>query len=306
MKVARLSHSNIEYLINPDGSRGYVWNFASGCQHGETGVCPVGDYCWARKITERFKAHYPKGFEPDLHTNALLSPLRLKVPARIGVCFMGDLFGDWLDPEQEVLFEDGYNSLKSILHFVIRACPQHTFFFLTKAPWNLKRWGPWPQNAWVGATAWDKESTIKATWHIETIDYARRWLSFEPLLGKTDIESGTLSSMGAGISWLVIGALTGTRADMEAARVKWPALTPMPYGRQWSLQPPVEWVREIVEAADKVGVKVWLKNNLRPSFGGVIPYWALNKETDQLSQELPERAAIEVAGPYLRQALPGE
>ena len=45
----------------------------------------------------------------------------------------------------------------------------------------------------------------------------------------------------AGISWVIIGSQT------------------RPYK-----PPQIEWVREIVEAADKAGVKVFLKNNLRP------------------------------------------
>ncbi|MDP2726278.1 MAG: DUF5131 family protein [Dehalococcoidia bacterium] len=281
--MKRLSRSSIEYLD-------YVWNFASGCLHGGTGVCPVGDLCWARKTTERFKAHYPKGFEPTIYPEARLSPLRLKSPATIGVCFMGDLFGDWVNPETQVLFEDGYNSLKQYLHFVLKSCPQHTFIFLTKAPWNLERWGSWPDNAWVGASIcidWMVPRTID---NLCGIQAGCKWLSIEPMLSWTALTGYDFAR--AGISWLVIGALTGSRKDMEAARVKWPELTLMPFGPKWSLQPPVSWVQEIVEAAEKAGVKIWLKNNVVPGLmrgeSSLFPRWARR------------------AGPGLRQALPSD
>ena len=47
----------------------------------------------------------------------------------------------------------------------------------------------------------------------------------------------------AGISWVILGAATS------------------PYRA-----PKIEWVNEICEAANKAGVPVWLKNNLKPLF----------------------------------------
>ena len=41
----------------------------------------------------------------------------------------------------------------------------------------------------------------------------------------------------------------------------------MPWGKKWTAQPPIEWVREIVEAADRAGIKVFLKDNLEPLLG---------------------------------------
>jgi hypothetical protein len=99
--MPRLSKSGIEWLRNPDGSQGYSWNFYSGCENKERGICLVPN-CWARSITERFPAHYPNGFKPTFYPDAFLSPLSLKKPFIIGVCFMGDLFGDWVDPNKMV------------------------------------------------------------------------------------------------------------------------------------------------------------------------------------------------------------
>ena len=288
----RLSKSNIEYLD-------YSWSFASGCKHGETGMCPVGEFCWARKTTERFKAAYPKGFEPTIYPEALLSPLLLKKPARIGVCFMGDLFGDWNDPEMEVNPSDegpipAGESLSDVVFKVLDNCPQHTFIFLTKAPWNLPKWGPFPDNAWMGVSACDPKTAEEAGFWLYDLKARNKWISFEPLLERMapHVTDYFVNEGLACIKLLVIGALTGTRKDMEAVKERWPALTLLPYRNQWTLQPPIEWVREIVEAADKAGAKVWIKNNLTPGLappgGGLFPKWARR------------------AGPYLRQALPGE
>jgi hypothetical protein len=65
---------------------------------------------------------------------------------------------------------------------------------------------------------------------------------------------------------------------------------------KYTLQPKIEWVREIVEAAGKAGIRVFLKDNLRPL---LIPedcselnyltediFWASEKA--QLRQEMPE------------------
>jgi len=78
---------------------------------------------------------------------------------------------------------------------------------------------------------------------------------------------------GSGINWLIIGAQT------------------KPYK-----PPEISWAQEIVEAADKAGVKVFLKDNLKPL---LIPedcskpnyltedvFWASEKA--QLRQEIPK------------------
>jgi len=76
----------------------------------------------------------------------------------------------------------------------------------------------------------------------------------------------------AGISWLIIGAQTN------------------PYK-----PPEIEWVREIVDAAGKAGIQVFLKNNLRqllipdcsrPNYLTEDIFWASEKA--QLRQEMPE------------------
>lgn len=69
---------------------------------------------------------------------------------------------------------------------------------------------------------------------------------------------------------------------------------------KWALQPRIEWVHEIVEAADRAGIKVFLKDNLKPLLWHetervLIPDWArMPGEYDGLG------------GFLLRQELPGD
>ncbi len=93
MNRARLSKSGIEYLD-------YAWNFYSGCYHKQIGICRV-DKCWAEGITKRMAHNYPAGFNPAIYPEAFVSPVHLRKPSIIGCAFMGDLFGDWVNPDEK-------------------------------------------------------------------------------------------------------------------------------------------------------------------------------------------------------------
>ena len=83
-----LTKTGIEYLT-------HCWNFYPGCNHWQTGVCPVGERCWAKGMSQRFNGG---DFEPHLLPEKLLDPLKGRQGGRrIGVCFAGDLFGDWVE-----------------------------------------------------------------------------------------------------------------------------------------------------------------------------------------------------------------
>ncbi len=228
-RTPRLGKSNIEYLDR-------VWNFESGCTHD----C---HYCYARGITVRFPAHYPNGFEPTLYPEAFTSPLRLKKPSTIGVCFLGDLFDDAIDPEALVEWSSTWQTkvpLRQRIFSIIRQCSQHRFLFLTKQPQNLKRWSPFPSNCWVGVSATRFDELTHALYvGLQPIEAPVKYLSFEPLLGETKLYPDDLRDCG--INWVIIGAQTKP-----------------------TVMPKIEWVREIVEAADAAGIPVFLKDSLKP------------------------------------------
>lgn len=231
-----MNKSKIEYLT-------HAWNFYTGCNHWKTGVCAVGENCWAKGLADRF--HRP--FEPTLHPELLLDPLRLKKPGRIGVCFTGDLFGDWVDPEMEVRFGDIEQrdtdltiSLRDyVIDWAIKMRPQHQFFFLTKKPENIQKWGLFPDNAWVGVSCTNSDTFDSAFRALQKVDAKNKWLSVEPLLDWT--RTINLEKPLSTVQWIVIGRQSGRHPVM----------------------PKIEWINEIVTAADKAGIPVFLKENLR-------------------------------------------
>lgn len=135
-----------------------TWNPITGCYH----AC---EYCYARKIAQRFGAGwnderepggdsvrpvhvldipaygrrcqkaesqrepYPYGFEPTLHRYLLDQPEKWKKPRNIFVGSMADMWGRWIPDNWKIE--------------VIEACmkaPQHNYIFLTKDPIGYSIW----------------------------------------------------------------------------------------------------------------------------------------------------------------------
>jgi len=225
-----LSYSNIEWLRNPDGTKGRVWNPVTGCENWRNGVCGGGGSefnCWAKRMAERFRG--PGGFLPQYWPERLTQPLGPIKPQRIGVCFSGDLFGDWVS-----------HDLQEAVMQVVRTQSRHTFLFLTKCPWNLPKWNPWPDNAWVGAsvTNWETAQLSNAAL-LGVSNNVVKFLSIEPLLGQIEGDCWMV-----GIDWLILGAATAPYRPPEKA-----------------------WVEEIILACQRAGIPYFLKNNLRPLMG---------------------------------------
>ena len=274
-----LTKTGIEYLD-------FAWNFYPGCNHWQTGICPVGERCWAKGMSQRFKGG---DFEPHLLPEKLLDPLKGRQGGRrIGVCFTGDLFGEWVDPEQKIgkqvemwkLIEHrGWiakpdNPLKRIVFEVIKLCHQDTFIFLTKNPARLANWSPFPDNCWVGATVCNQKMMEEAVVKLSTIKANVKWISFEPLM--EDVinypNMWVPTFRLAGINWIVIGGWDRGKT-----------------------QPKVEWIRGIIEAADKAGIPVFLKDNLLPLLKNHNAYpWAFTPNSvptfPTYRQEFPKEA----------------
>lgn len=231
-----------------------TWNPVTGCLHD----C---EYCYARRIAERFaggydfkakgcaepltwvvddpgqmtdgrKAVYPFGFDPTFHRYKLDEPLRWKKPRTIFVCSMADLFGEWVPDEW--------------IAEVFKACdaaPWHRYLFLTKNPTRYCKiaydgWLPDAKNFWYGSTITRKgESFFAGSVHWNA------FVSIEPLLEPLDVGIGSFG----GAKWVIVGAETGNRKGKIA--------------------PKREWVENIVEAAQITGMKVFMKDSLRELMG---------------------------------------
>lgn len=256
-----------------------TWNPVTGCLHG----C---EYCYARRIAERFGANqmpifadypvlhepvrctdtyaymrdagisagkiqpYPFGFLPTFYRYKLDEPQHWKKPRNVFVCSMADLFGHWVPDEW--------------IAEVLKACDaalQHRYLFLTKAP-----------------SRYEKISSLMPSWEEMYLEKSRpvmmfgasatddammavayksnaEWVSVEPILEPIEPEWFISSSGSNGDystfrrwEWVVIGAETGKSKHRTV--------------------PNKEWVEEIAQVCKKYGTPVFMKDSLRDLMKG--------------------------------------
>lgn len=230
-----------------------TWNPITGCLHD----C---EYCYARRIANRFKGYdkitfpdlsvskglnvleipavkngkaapYPFGFKPTFHKYLLDKPQSWKKPRNVFVCSMADLFGEWVPNEWiEQVFA------------ACEAAPQHNYLFLTKNPkryLSLALAGKLPasSNMWFGSTVTTSKNAFFSSGKYKT------FLSVEPL--HSDIEIDGIQLIG--ISWIVIGAETGKHTN--------------------KITPKKEWVDSIVKSFDLLKRPIFMKDSLVPIVG---------------------------------------
>lgn len=186
------------------------------------GECPVG--C-PYCYVKPFRARY--GWHKDIrfYPSELEAICKRKKPAGI---FVGSTIE---------LFHDKTIQYMAETMDTIKGCPQHRFYLLTKQPAQLRKFSPFPENCYVGVTATDYWKYVDACNYLSGIEASVKFLSLEPLLS-WDKEPSYFFESG-GVSWLIIGAQTKP-----------------------TVLPRLEWVQEIVAAADKAGIPVFLKDNL--------------------------------------------
>jgi protein gp37 len=195
----------------------YTCNIMTGCTHG----CP---YCAARTFARRFgnrnreehKVHvvapvflgpsgpFPYGFDPTFYPERMAAAHKelaaLRHPARIFMCFQGELFGrdvptEWIEA---VISLADYH-------------PQHAFQFLTKNVSRLKEFNRhWPENAWVGTTITGSrthpgmfhDTAAKAILdELAQVQAKVRFVSFEPMLNDPQLTTNDLHWL----DWAIVG-----------------------------------------------------------------------------------------------------
>ena len=166
-----------------------TWNPVTGCLKG----CA---YCYARKIAFRFYGDFQPRFFPE----RLGQPLELKVPSKIFVCSMGEMFGDWVPAAWQ----------KQILN-VITDASWHIFQILTKQPQNLAKYS-YPENLWLGLSV-DKQDAVDGLRQLLATDARVKFASFEPLLEEINTNLD-------GLHWIIIGAQTNPDKQPEEKWVK--------------------------------------------------------------------------------------
>ena len=192
------------------------WNPITGCRGG----C---FYCYARRIYKRFH----RSFEPEFHPGRLDEPLKLKNPSRIFVCSVSDFWGKGVKPEWR----------RAVLG-VIKRCPQHTFFILTKQPQRIKDMRHIPENCWVGVSV----SENKDWWRIPKLLFRftlRTFISIEPFIERRDKSTSYFLIAG----WIIVGAMTGAGSK--------------------KYQPNPKAVQYIIDETRRLDIPLFLKDNLR-------------------------------------------
>ncbi len=325
-----MNKTKIEWVKNPDGSLGYSWNPLTGCLNHVNGMCKGGGFpCYAYKLANgRVKNIYlankhilggytlargvlkedaipPKldPFYPRFWEDRLWDMHQARGSKGIFVCDMSDLFGIGI-PEEWT---------RSVFKVIV-AAPWNRYYLLTKQPQNLIKFSPFPDNCWVGQTLTNQDDADRTFNGFAKVEATVKYLSLEPLLGKIDVSpylkgwvnAGTIFENPEGverydvdgalvnhIDQVIIGAFTGSWKEVVVMATKYSG-TPMRYGNKWALQPPIKYVKEIVEACDKAGVKVFLKENLEP----------LIQEVGMGKARWAAREWVKCKYPVLRQEMP--
>lgn len=168
----------------------YTWNPITGCSKISAGC----KNCYAYAITNRFNGG---DFAVKFHPERLKDPIKIKKPSRIFVCSMADFFHDDVKQEwQEKILK------------VVKDCPQHTFYILTKRPSNMAcvlGVDDIP-NLWLGVSV---ENQTRADDRIldlmnQTHFFNRAFISIEPMLEKI-----VLPDIAKELKWIICGAETG-------------------------------------------------------------------------------------------------
>lgn len=247
-----------------------TWNPVTGCLHG----C---EYCYARRIAERFRPM--KIYDPECQCQRHLiargmltgtgKPLELDYPWEQknkdgSITNAAYPFGfeptfhryklnepqKWRKPRNIFvcsmadLFGDWVPD--EWINQVFEACekaPQHRYLFLTKNPDRLCKMAsagilPCHDNWWFGSTL-DNKNAKRFQGGIKYHTFT----SIEPLTEHMHVGLGSFGSD----EWVIVGAETGNRKGKIA--------------------PKREWVENIVEAAQITGMKVFMKESLRILMG---------------------------------------
>ncbi|MBI2304149.1 MAG: phage Gp37/Gp68 family protein [Chloroflexi bacterium] len=175
-----------------------TWNPVTGC----TKVSPGCAHCYAEAITLRFHRGGPFSLGQStvkVHLERLKLPLVWKIPRRIFVNSMSDLFHEAV-PLEVIL---------RVFSIMIEA-RHHTFQILTKRHERLAKLASqlsWPSNVWVGVSVENQIWADRRIPYLRQVPATTRFLSCEPLLGPLDLRCHF-----EGLHWVIVGGESGPKA----------------------------------------------------------------------------------------------
>lgn len=271
-----------------------TWNPVTGCLHG----C---EYCYARRIAERFGGHnengvsvhvldepyheiepmddvmsrvgrmvpYPFDFEPTFHRYRLDEPQQWKKQRNIFVCSMADLMGHWVP-----------DAWKQDVIAACKAASQHRYLFLTKNPYGYDIWPTKgspvehefdQDNFWLGCSMTGREDLSRYQGHYGRYLYAmggnmipskaHRFISIEPIL--TDVmELPGYSSRYTALQEAMLDHMLN-----YAGAIEWVIVGAETGNRKGKVIPKREWIKKIMNACDEYHVPLFMKESLRGIMG---------------------------------------
>jgi protein gp37 len=174
-----------------------TWNPVTGCTKVSAGC----KHCYAEAMAKRLQAmgcdRYSGGFKLRIHDDLVTLPLKWKMPRRVFVNSMSDLF----HPDVPLEF------LQRVFQ-TMNATPRHQFQVLTKRPERLVEVAgllTWTDNIWMGVTVENQRYAFRSEM-LSTVPAAIRFISAEPLIGS--IQELPLD----GIHWVIVGGESGPKA----------------------------------------------------------------------------------------------
>lgn len=218
-----------------------TWNPVTGCSKVSEGCrnC-YAEREWPRMAANSQSVYFGRDFsDVQLHKERLDIPIRWKMPRKIFVNSMSDLF-------HQALFDEDID----LVFAVMALAPQHTFQVLTKRPERMREYldlrtdnreeaigqamrelsngknpglPEWPlKNVWLGVSVEDQETADDRIRILLEVPAALHWISMEPLIGPVSLEEvpvGMLGPLRPGartnlpkVKWVVVGGESGPAA----------------------------------------------------------------------------------------------
>ena len=171
------------------------------------------------------------GLDPKLRFDykELVAPAAILKPARIFVCSTMEVFHPRIPEAWRMEIFNIIASLSSL-----------TFVVLTKHPENITK--ATPDNVWLGVSVTGIEDWDERVRALARAQARVKFVSIEPFLGTTP-----MIGKENNLDWLIIGRLTGHGRARD----------PEPHALGW-----------LVLQAKKLGIPIFLKNNLKDIWGG--------------------------------------
>jgi hypothetical protein len=217
--------TGIEWVKNPDGTKGYVWDVMIGCKH------PCQEYCWAKALNERNrwikKWNDPQYLPQERFFRDVEEMKKLEKPSTIAVGMLTDLFGNWVNS----------NYIQCVID-VTEQLGEHTFLFLTKNGKRCREFS-FPSNCMLGVTITGKNELPPPAFTLLGVPC---FISFEPVLAPL---AGIITSYLP--DWVIIGSLN---KDQK----------PIPPEKRGTKK---EWVEPIIEEASKLKIPIFIKRELK-------------------------------------------